>query len=74
MTSPDQILVTLLTARCTDAALGDALHLPFLVTRSMCLRHEKDGLLTHEDIAGVLPIWSLTDAGKARAESLKASA
>lgn len=74
MTSPDQILVTLLSGKCTDAALGETMRIPFLVTRAMCLRHEKDGLVAREDIAGVLPLWSLTEAGKARAESITATA
>lgn len=71
MTTSDKILVCLQAENCTDAALGEMLHVPFLVTRAMCLRLERDGLVTHEDIAGVLPIWSLTESGKARAESLK---
>lgn len=72
MNTPDAILVQLLAARQTDAALGEALRLPFLVTRAMCQRHEKAGLVTRENIAGVVPLWTLTDAGKARAESLQA--
>lgn len=74
MTSPDQILVTLLSGKCTDAALGESMRIPFLVTRAMCQRHEKDGLVAREDIAGVVPLWSLAEAGKARAESLAATA
>lgn len=72
MNTPDAILVQLLSARQTDAALGQSLRLPFLVTRAMCQRHEKAGLVTHDDIAGIVPVWSLTEAGKARAEALQA--
>lgn len=71
MNTPDAILVQLLSARQTDAALGQSLRLPFLVTRALCKRHEQAGLVTHEDIAGVVPVWTLTDAGKARAEALQ---
>jgi hypothetical protein len=74
MTSPDQILLRLQTEKCTAAALGDALRLPFLVSRAMCQRLEKDGLVTHEHIAGVLPVWSLTPAGLTRAATLNPTA
>ncbi len=74
MNTDEKILVSLIGCRSTDAAIGDTLRLPFLVTRAHCQRMEKDGFIASEKISDVLPVWHLTESGKARAEKLQSAA
>jgi hypothetical protein len=70
MTTPDKILVDLLISQSTTDALAERLHLPMLVIRAMCERHEIDGLLEQSKIADCLSVWRLTDSGRAVAGAL----
>ncbi len=71
MTTPDQILLMLLAdGAVTPAAIGDKLRIPMLVAKAVCERHERDGLVSHTLIADLLPLYQLTEAGKARAATL----
>jgi hypothetical protein len=71
MTTPNQILVVLLSGATTAAGLGDKLRVPMLVAKSLCDRHERDGLVSHTLIADLIPLYHLTDSGRLSAESLK---
>lgn len=70
MTSPDKILVDLLISQSTSDALAERMHLPMLVVRAMCERHQKDGLLDTGKIADSITVWRLTDDGRAVAGAL----
>lgn len=70
MTTPDKILVDLLISQSTTDALAERMHLPMLVVRAMCERHEKDGLPATSKIADSITVWHLTENGRAVAGPL----
>lgn len=70
MTTPEKILVDLRAGQATTSALSETLRVPELVIKSICERHENDGLLVTCKIADTLTVWRLTSRGSATAESL----
>lgn len=65
MTTPDQILVDLLTSDSTADALAERLRVPMLAIRAMCQRLETDGLVTARPInQNTLTAYRITDAGR----------
>ena len=73
MTTPDTILTVLAQSRATTAAVAESVRVPFLVAQAMIHRLAKDGLVDSIPDPN-LDLWQLSDSGKARAESLTASA
>ncbi len=74
MTTPDQILLMLLAdGAVTPAAIGDKLRIPMLVAKAVCERHERDGLVSGTSIAGLVPLYQLTPAGRERAGTIKSA-
>lgn len=73
MTSPNQILVSLLVARTTTNALAESMRLPALVIKAMADRHAKDGLVTASPLSDLESVetWTLTPAGREAALALK---
>lgn len=71
MTTPDQILVLLLTSPSTPGAIGDALHIPMLVAKALAQREQRAGHLAHTMIADTIPLYHLTDLGREAAAALK---
>lgn len=75
MTTPNQILADLLISDATADAIGEHLHIPMLVAKALCERHEIDGLVIPRKIAkGNLIAWQLTAAGIEVANSLETPA
>lgn len=79
MTTSDTILLLLADGKATADSIADTLRQPAIVVAAFCCDLEKTGLaisapLGDPAIGRKLAIWSITDAGKQRAESLKASA
>lgn len=65
MTTPDQILVDLLTSDSTADALAERLRVPMLAIRAMCQRHEIDGLVTAISInKNTLTAYRITASGR----------
>ena len=78
MTTPDQILVDLLTSDSTADALADRLRVPMLAIKAMCQRHEIDGLVTAISInKNTLVAYRITPSGRdvaaAAQQSIKAA-
>lgn len=78
MTTPDQILVDLLTSDSTADALAERLRVPMLAIKAMCQRLETDGLVTAISInKNTLTAYRITDAGRevaaAALQSIKAA-
>lgn len=78
MTTPDQILVDLLTSDSTADALAERLRVPMLAIKAMCQRHEIDGLVTAISInKNTLVAYRISDAGRevaaAALQSIKAA-
>lgn len=73
MTTPNQILSLLAASRCTTAALSASARVPFLVAEAMVQRLAKEGLAVSIPDPN-LDLWDITEAGKARAESLQVPA
>jgi predicted ArsR family transcriptional regulator len=74
MTTPNQILVLLLSSASTAAGLGDKLNIPMLVAKAICERLESSGLVNHTHVGAIIPLYHLTDVGKDSANQLQASA
>jgi hypothetical protein len=71
MTTPNQILVDLISGQATADAIAEHLHAPMLTIKAMCERHCKDGLLETIRIAdGTLTAYHLTEEGRAVASAL----
>lgn len=77
MTTPNQILVDLISGQATADAIAERLRVPMLTIRAICQIHAKDGLLESHTIAtgvatpgGNLVAWSLTDEGREVASRL----
>ena len=78
MTTSDSILVQLAEAKATADALGEMLRQPAIVIAAFCVDleiagHAKSQQIGDPDKGRKLALWSITPAGKARVESLKAS-
>jgi hypothetical protein len=73
MTTPDQILVDLLSGQSTADSIAGRLHVPTLVVEAMLHRHTKDGLTSSGTIGNALTVWKLTRDGHAAAAELKPS-
>lgn len=73
MTTPDKILVDLLSGQATSDALAERMRVPMLAVHAMCEQHERDGLLEQSKIAGTLTVWRLTYAGRVTSAELKIS-
>lgn len=73
MTTPDQILLDLLTTDATADALAERIRVPMLAIKAMCKRHEIDGLVTSKPIKDDLIAWRITDAGREVAAALQAN-
>ena len=71
MTTPDQILVDLLSGQSTADALAERIRVPMLAIKAMCRRHEIDGLVTSKPIKDDLIAWRITDAGRDVAAALQ---
>lgn len=69
MTTPNKILVDLLDSPATSDAIAERVRVPMLVAEAMLKRHAKDGRVSRR--ASTLIVWSLTESGKALAESLQ---
>lgn len=70
MTTPNKILVELLTSAATTDAIAERVRVPMLAVKAMLQRQEKDGLVSHR--VDALTVWSLTESGKTLAKSLQA--
>jgi hypothetical protein len=71
MTTPDQILVDLLTTDSTADSIAERIRIPMLAIKAMCQRHEIDGLVRPIPIAhGTLTAWRLTTEGREVANAL----
>lgn len=71
MTTPDKILCDLLVSQSTTDALAERMRIPMLAVRAMCERHEKEGLLETIEIAAMITVWRLTDAGREVAAAIR---
>jgi predicted ArsR family transcriptional regulator len=72
MTTPNTILVDLLSGQSTADSIAGRLRIPCLVIESMLKRHQTDGLVATKPIAGgTLTVWHLTHQGKQTATPLK---
>ena len=71
MTTPNQILLDLLTSDSTADALAERLRVPMLAIKAMCQRHETDGLVTARPIKADLFAWRITPAGRDVAATLQ---
>lgn len=79
MTTADTILLLLVTDKATTEAIADTLRQPAIVINAFCRDLEKAGLATssplgNPDTGRKLSVWTITTAGKSRAESLTAPA
>jgi len=73
MTTPDSILLDLLTTDSTADALAERLRVPMLAIKAMCKRHEIDGLVTARPIKDDLIAWRITTAGREVAAALQSN-
>jgi hypothetical protein len=72
MTTPNAILVDLLSGQSTADSIAGRLRIPCLVIEAMLKRHQTDGLIATKPIAGgTLTVWHLTDKGQDAARLLK---
>lgn len=79
MTTSDTILLLLADGKATADSIADTLHQPSIVIAAFCCDLEKAGLaksapLGDPAIGRKLAIWSITPAGRERAESLQSAA
>jgi hypothetical protein len=72
MTTPNQILVDLLSGQSTADSIAGRLRVPTLVIESMLKRHAKDGLTVSGVINQPLLVHRLTTVGIEAAHSLSA--
>lgn len=71
MTTPNQILVDLLSGQSTADSIAGRVRVPTLVIESMLKRHAKDGLVTPGIINDALTVYRLTSAGTEAALALR---
>lgn len=71
MTTPNQILVDLLSGQATADSIAGRLRVPCLVIEAMLKRHALAGLTLHGSIGDAVIVWRLTQAGTAAAIALR---
>jgi hypothetical protein len=71
MTTPNQILVDLLSGQATADSIAGRLKIPTLVIEAMLKRHLKEGLAIAGMINGTLTVYRLTTTGHETAVSLR---
>lgn len=71
MKTPDAILVDLIGFPSTTDSLAELHRIPYLVAKSILVRHEKDGLVAR-NTRHIMEPWLLTASGKDRAVALQA--
>jgi predicted ArsR family transcriptional regulator len=71
VTTPNQILVDLLSGQATADSIAGRLKIPTRVIEAMLKRHAKDGLVVAGMINGTLTVYRLTTKGSETAISLR---